>query len=124
MQSPETDVWPQNPNKTQHLIDPSNPPLTADDARTAFVCLFHDHDWEAALLQQALAGPAFYIGAMGSKRTHHTRCQTLAELGVSPQGIARINGPIGLIGSQRDARLLALSILAEILQYAQAETLL
>ena len=88
------------------------------------VCLFHDHDWEGALLQQALAGPAFYIGAMGSVRTHEIRCETLSELGVSQADIARIHAPIGLIASQRDARLLAISILAEIIQSAQEAELI
>lgn len=120
VQSPDADVWPQS----EHLIHPNTPPSTNDDRRTAVVCLFHDHDWEGALLQQALAGPAFYIGAMGSERTHKVRCQMLRDLGVSSDDIARINGPIGLVASQRDARLLALSILAEIMQSAQAEKLL
>jgi len=115
VQSPDADLWPGS----QHLITPANPPVPVDDKRTAMVCLFHDHDWEAALLQQALEGPAFYIGAMGSERTHQMRCQTLAELGLPAKEIARISGPIGLVPSQRDARLLALSILAEIIQSAQ-----
>ena len=120
MQSPDADVW----RDTEHLIDPAKPPATSDDTLTAVVCLFHDHDWEAALLQQALAGPAFYIGAMGSQRTHDMRCQTLTNLGSSAEDIARIKGPIGLVPAQRDARLLALSILAEIMQSAQQAKLL
>jgi len=120
VQSPEADVWPT----IQHLIDPAKPPATNDDTRTAVVCLFHDHDWEAALLQQALAGPAFYIGAMGSQRTHDMRCKALTNLGSSAEDIARIKGPIGLVPAQRDARLLALSILAEIMQSAQQAKLL
>ena len=120
VQSPDVDISPN----VQHLINPADPPATDDDSRTAVVCLFHDHDWEAALLRQALAGPAFYIGAMGSERTHNMRCETLADLGTSTEDIARIKAPIGLIASQRDARLLALSILAEIMQSAQSEKLL
>ena len=120
VQSPDKDILTQ----AQHLTDPNNPPLVTDDNRTAVVCLFHDHDWEAALLRQALSGLAFYIGAMGSVRTHETRCQNLSSLGVSDDDISRINGPIGLIPAQRDARLLAVSILAEIIQSAQREMLL
>lgn len=119
VQSPDSEVWPQNSEKTQHLVSPASPPFVSDDSRTAVVCLFHDHDWEAALLQQALAGQAFYVGAMGSQLTHETRCETLADLGVSAYDIARIKGPIGLVPAQRDVRFLALSILAEILQSAQ-----
>jgi len=120
VQSPDADIWPE----TQHLIDPENPPSVTDDGRTAMVCLFHDHDWEGALLRQALSEPVFYIGAMGSERTHEMRRQKLANLGVSPEDIQRINGPIGLVAAQRDARLLALSVLAEIIQTAQQAELL
>jgi len=120
LQSPDADLTAA----TQHLLDPDNPPAVQDDARTAVICLFHDHDWEASLLQQALDGPAFYIGAMGSQRTHDIRCQTLREMGVSDEEIARISGPIGLVESQRDARFLAVSILAEIIQSAQRAELL
>ena len=88
------------------------------------VCLFHDHDWEAALLKQALKGPAFYIGAMGSELTHKNRCATLRDMEVSEKLIDRIKGPIGLIPAQRDARLLAISILAEIIQTAQTQKLI
>ena len=120
VQSPDENILPN----VQHLKRPDEPPEADDDTRTAVVCLFHDHDWEAALLQQALAGPAFYIGAMGSVRTHEIRCETLSKLGVSQADIARIHAPIGLIASQRDARLLAISILAEIIQTAQKAELI
>jgi len=120
VQSPEVDLM----LNSEHLIDPNTPPDVEDDLRTAVVCLFHDHDWEAALLKQALAGPAFYIGAMGSERTHKKRCATLRELRVAQDQIDRINGPIGLIPAQRDARLLAISILAEVIQSAQLQNLI
>ena len=120
LQSPDVDGLP----KAQHLIDPNNPPHTEDDAWTAVVCLFHDHDWEPTLLRQALDGEAFYIGAMGSERTHEIRCQNLMALGLSKLDVARIHGPIGLVESQRNARLLAVSILAEIIQFAQRAELL
>jgi len=75
-------------------------------------------------LKQGLAGPAFYIGAMGSTRTHESRCATLFQMGVLQCQIDRIRGPIGLIPAQRDARLLAISILAEIIQTAQIQKLI
>jgi len=115
VQSPDPDILCD----VQHLKRPSAPPAVDDDARTAIVCLFHDHDWEAALLQQALAGPGFYIGAMGSVRTHEMRRANLIALGVSKADIERIHAPIGLVSAQRDARLLAISILSEIIQVAQ-----
>jgi len=120
LQSPDVDSL----HEAQHLIDPNNPPPAEDDAWTAVVCLFHDHDWEPALLRQALDGEAFYIGAMGSERTHEIRCQNLMNLGLSKTQIARIHGPIGLVDSQRNARFLAISILAEIIQSAQQAELL
>ena len=120
LQSPEANLI----SHVEHLTDPNSPPEMSDDTRTAMVCLFHDHDWEAALLKQALKGPAFYIGAMGSELTHKNRCATLRDMEVSEKLIDRIKGPIGLIPAQRDARLLAISILAEIIQTAQTQKLI
>jgi len=81
--------------------------------------MFHDHDWEGALLKQALGGEAFYIGAMGSERTHASRKDMLGLRGLAANDIARIRGPIGIIPSMRDANLLALSTLAELVKAAQ-----
>ncbi len=102
-----------------HLSNPDVIPESHDDAFTAVILMFHDHDWEAELLVQALGGPAFYIGAMGSAKTHKLRCDALRERGLSGAHIDRISGPIGLIPSMRDANLLALSALAEIVKEAQ-----
>lgn len=96
------------------LETPSDIPQSSDDAWTAFVLMFHDRDWEAPLLRQALDGPAFYIGAVGSRRTHARRCEDLASSGTTAVQLQRINGPIGLIPSMRDASMLAVSVLAEI----------
>jgi len=106
----------------QHLQDPSIPPDVRDDVWTAVVLLFHDHDWEPALLKQALAGPSFYIGALGSRKTHAVRIETLRSMGVT--GMERIKGPIGLLPAMRDANLLAVSTIAEIIDAAQAAALL
>lgn len=88
------------------------PQLPLDDA-TAVACLFHEHEWEAPLLLDALRSPAFYVGALGSRQTHETRMLTLRELGAGPDDLERLKGPIGLFPS-RDPRNLALSALAEI----------
>jgi len=103
----------------EHLTDPERAPVSVDDAWTAVVLMFHDHDWEPAILAQALSGPAFYTGAMGSPRTHDIRTQNLKMRGLLQGDIGRIYGPIGLIPSMRDANLLALSTLAEIVKTAQ-----
>ncbi len=84
------------------------------DPWTACVFYFHDHDWEAPLMAQALASRAFYVGAMGSLKTHQVRSALLAHLGVAEDAIARIAAPIGLIPSSRDPEVLALSTLAQI----------
>lgn len=93
---------------------PAALPGLKDDAWTAFILMFHDGDWETSLLQQALSGPAFYIGAVGSPRTHKTRCEALVDAGSASHDIDRIHGPVGLVPSMRDASMLAISTLAEI----------
>ncbi|MEM7640446.1 MAG: NTP transferase domain-containing protein [Pseudomonadota bacterium] len=94
-------------------------PDIADDPWTAFVLLFHDRDLETPLLAQAVSGPAFYIGAVGSRRTHANRCEALREAGLTEPQIARIHGPIGLVPSLREASSIALSTLAEIIDAAK-----
>jgi len=107
-----------------HLTSAKDLPELTDDPHTAVVLLFHDHAWEAEILRQALNGPAFYIGAMGSPKTHKARRDMLTSVGVSQSDIERIRGPIGLIPSSRSANILALSTLAEIIQTAQQQNLL
>ena len=96
------------------LQTPSDLPLANDDPWTAFILMFHDGNWEGPLLTQALNGPAFYVGAVGSRHTHARRCEDLRSRGMSESEIARIHGPVGLIPSMRDASMLAVSTLAEI----------
>jgi len=120
LQSPEADMHNNLAvMKFDHLTNPAAPPPQSDDAWSAVILMFHDHDWEVALLTQALDNAAFYIGAMGSERTHALRLEALETAGVSVDDVARIKGPIGLIPSMRDANLLALSTLAEIVKTAQ-----
>jgi len=90
------------------------------DPWTAVVALFHDHDWETALLLQALAQAPFFIGAMGSRRTQSERRRRLAEAGGSADDIARIVGPIGLIHATRDPETLAISIMAQVAEAYEA----
>lgn len=95
------------------------PQAAATDDRTAVTLFFHDHDLEPPLLQAALAGPAFYVGAQGSLRAHQTRCAALRARGVDEAAIARLASPFGLIPSARDPRTLAVSVLADVLARAQ-----
>jgi xanthine dehydrogenase accessory factor len=120
LQSPEADMHNDLAvTKFDHLTNPAMPPAQNDDPYSALILMFHDHDWEVAVLTQALSSEAFYVGAMGSARTHKLRCEELRDAGVSTENIARIQGPIGLIPSMRDANLLALSTLAEVVKTAQ-----
>ncbi len=98
------------------LKTPAATDLYQADPWTACVFYFHDHDWEAELMKQALASPAFYIGAMGSFKTHGIRKTLLSEVGVSDAVIKRMKAPIGIIPSTRDPATLALSTLTEIIE--------
>ncbi|MFW6027942.1 MAG: XdhC family protein [bacterium] len=98
------------------LTTPANLPPLEDDPWTAFLLAFHDMDWEESLLAQALSGPAFYIGAVGSRRTHARRCDQLRRAGFGEDQVRRIYGPAGIIPSMRDASTLAISVLAEIVE--------
>ncbi|NOX72173.1 MAG: XdhC family protein [Alphaproteobacteria bacterium] len=91
------------------------PASNRPDRWSAVVLFFHDHEWEPPILKAALGTAAFYIGAQGSQRARDNRLDELANLGVTPDQIARLKGPIGLVPSARDARTLAVSVLAEIL---------
>lgn len=83
------------------------------DTRTALVLLTHDPKLDDPALEQALRADCFYIGALGSKRTHAKRAERLSASGFSDNEIAQIHGPIGLdIGASGPAEI-AVSILAE-----------
>lgn len=99
---------------SHHLELPGDLPPVTDDADTAVVLLFHDHEWEPALLRQALEGPAPFIGAMGSRRTHAARLQALRAAGVDETDLGRITGPLGLVPSLHEANLIAVSALAQV----------
>lgn len=91
-------------------------PKLRPDPWTAFVFLFHDRDWEEALIPWALDLPKFYIGALGSKRSHAARRSMLETAGVTSDRLQSLRSPVGLVPSTRDPGALAASILAEIVQ--------
>ncbi len=83
------------------------------DARTALVLLTHDPKLDDPALEEALRSEVFYIGALGSSRTHARRVERLRERGFTEAEIARIHGPVGLdIGAAGPAEI-AVAILAE-----------
>ncbi|OIQ33728.1 MAG: XdhC/CoxI family protein [Alphaproteobacteria bacterium MedPE-SWcel] len=83
------------------------------DGRTALVLLTHDPKLDDPALEAGLRGDCFYIGALGSSRTHGQRRQRMIGAGFSQEDIARIHGPVGLdIGAASPSEI-AVSILAE-----------
>ncbi|KAA0681399.1 XdhC family protein [Roseomonas genomospecies 6] len=84
------------------------------DRRTAVVTLTHDPKLDDPALLVALRSPAFYVGSLGSKRTHAKRLDRLKEQGVTDTELARIHAPVGLdIGAVTPAEI-ALSVMAQI----------
>ena len=86
----------------------------APNLRTAVVTLTHDPKLDDPALHVALRSDAFYIGSLGSKKTHNTRIERLTEAGFDDAAIDRILGPVGLsIGAKSPAEI-AVAILAQI----------
>jgi xanthine dehydrogenase accessory factor len=91
------------------------------DRRTAIITLTHDPKLDDPALAAALRSDAFYIGALGSSKTHATRCKRLAAMGFVEADLARIHGPVGLnIGAISPAEI-AVAIVAQITQVLRAE---
>lgn len=100
-------VFISNPQSYQTL------PL---DRFSGFLTLFHDHDWEPALLKSALLTDARFIGCLGSEKTHQMRLNNLQADGVDAQFLGRLKGPIGLVPSLRNAPTIAVSALAQVIE--------
>jgi len=81
---------------------------------TALIALTHDPKIDDPALQHALKKNFYYIGALGSKKTHENRCQRLKEAGFSDEQIKSIHGPIGIKLGGRSAPEIALSIIAQL----------
>jgi xanthine dehydrogenase accessory factor len=86
------------------------------DVSTAVVTLTHDPKLDDPALEAALKSDVFYVGALGSRRTHARRKERLAEAGITEEQFARIHGPVGLnIGAKSPAEI-AVSILGQIIE--------
>ena len=83
------------------------------DPRTALIALTHDPKIDDPSLDLALRSEAFYIGALGSKKTQSSRAQRLKDAGFPDEQLARIHGPIGLNIGAKGAPEIAVSIMAE-----------
>ncbi len=87
--------------------------LTDLDSRSAVVTLVHDPKVDDVALEAAMRSPAFYIGALGSRRTHARRLDRLRARGFADADLARIRGPVGLDLGGRKAPEIAVAILAQ-----------
>ncbi|WP_439627535.1 XdhC family protein [Shinella sp.] len=105
--------WPEDVLKARPL-----------DAYTALVAVTHDPKIDDFPLSQALATGCFYVGALGSRKTHAKRIERLAALGHGEATLARISAPIGLdIGAASPAEI-AVAILADIIAHLRRRPLL
>lgn len=85
----------------------------APDTRSAVVTLTHDPKLDEPALERALSSPAFYIAALGSRRTHAARLERLSARGIGAQTLTRIHGPAGLAIGARTPAEIALSVMAQ-----------
>ena len=107
------------PVETRSKDDPAlslgrRPEDLAADRWTAVALLFHDHEWEQAILAWALETNAFYIGAQGGRQAREERQARLTAAGVEQSAIERIRSPVGIVRHSREPMALALSALAQI----------
>jgi len=84
------------------------------DAHTAVAALSHDRKLDDLVLLEALRSPAFYVGALGSRRNDADRRERLAQFDLSADQVARLRGPIGLDLGGRTPAEIALSVMAEV----------
>ena len=84
------------------------------NTNTALIALTHDPKIDDIALQHALKNNFFYVGALGSKKTHINRCQRFKESGFSEEQINSIHGPIGIKLGGKSAPEIALSIAAQL----------
>ena len=83
-------------------------------SNTALIALTHDPKIDDPALQHAIKNKFYYIGALGSKKTHANRCERLKKAGFSDEEINQIHGPIGIKLGGRAAPEIALSIIAQL----------
>lgn len=106
------------PGATVHQADPAAVlGRRRVDARTAVVVLSHQPSIDDPVLIEALAGPAMYVGALGSRRTHALRVERLAAAGLTAAQIGRLSAPVGLDIGAKGPGGIAVSILAEMVSH-------
>lgn len=111
---PGMTLSPEWPDDAVRALEP--------DRRTAVVTLTHDPKLDDPGLAEALRSKAFYIGALGSRRTHGARMERLTEAGFAPEDLSRIHAPVGMdIGAVSPAEI-AVAVLAQITEVLHRDT--
>ncbi|WP_440643170.1 XdhC family protein [Candidatus Pelagibacter sp. HIMB123] len=103
---PDTKIINKWPNEAFDEIE--------TNSKTALVTLTHDPKIDDPALQYALKNKFFYIGALGSKKTHEKRCSRLIEVGFKKVELEKINGPIGIKLGGKSPSEIALSIISQL----------
>ena len=107
-------TWPVTTARVLSLMPDDFVRALAPDTRSAVVALAHDPRLDDLGLIEALGSDAFYVGALGSSRTHARRCARLREFGLDGSLIDRLHGPVGLPIGSRTPPEIALAILSEL----------
>ena len=110
---PEMEISTDWPDEALQRLKPNR--------RTAVVTLTHDPKLDDPALAVALRSDAFYIGALGSKKTHAARCKRLQALGFTETDLARIHGPVGLAIHAISPAEIAIAVMAEITQVLRGQ---
>ena len=103
---PDTKIINKWPNEAFNEIE--------TNSKTALVTLTHDPKIDDPAVQYALKNKFFYIGALGSKKTHEKRCSRLIEAGFKKVELEKINGPIGIKLGGKSPSEIALSIISQL----------
>ena len=103
---PDTKIINKWPNEAFDEIE--------TNSKTALVTLTHDSKIDDSALEYALKNKFFYIGALGSKKTHEKRCSRLIEAGFKEMELEKINGPIGIKLGGKSPSEIALSIISQL----------
>ncbi|MHB8427616.1 MAG: XdhC family protein [Acidiferrobacterales bacterium] len=108
------DTWPVNGVAVDASMPDDAVAALACDARSAVIALTHDPKLDDLALMEALGSAAFYVGALGSTANNARRRERLASLGLPPDAVARLHGPVGLRIGSRTPPEIAIAILAEL----------
>ncbi len=103
----------------REISDPDQAITAEVDLWSAAILVFHDHHWEIPVIRTLLRSACFYIGVLGSNAVAEKRISELHDLGISPESLARIRAPIGLIPATKSRLSLAVSVVSELVSEAK-----